>query len=209
MSITYTPWPPRMKTLRRVAPLLIILAACQEAEQQPDWDQACMAGILEPVAIDPAGTLTTWVVDSVQMTTFGHPVGVNIDCDAQLRPDNAMGSAVSGIYLHETTSDLNEEVAALIDAGRLLHLFSLRSTALVDASGVGVTLLHGLDTDGDPTDNFDGAEPFDIDTGRGRGTVSGSINGDQLSVRGGQLPIGMILPSLDEVVILPIEGARI
>jgi len=193
-----------MTGLRVVVPLLATLAGC-ESEPLPD---ACHSA---PVPIDPAGTTTVWVVDSVDLpstATKANQLGFNLDCDEQGRPDNALGQIVATIYSYES-SDLDAEVAALIAEGKLLHLMTLQSTGLVDATGVGLTLQHGIDLDGDPTDNFSGDEPFAVDPSIWSGTTSGDLVAGHLSLRGGELPLGLILPTLDEPVILPIDGARV
>jgi hypothetical protein len=203
--------------LRTWLPVFAILAGCggenQEAEcgwggREPERLPGCPA---EPAPVDPDGSLSHWVVDAVQLPathTLANQLGMNLDCDPQDRGDNALGHLVATVYSQEA-SDLNDEVAAMIAAGRLLHLIALRATRLDDAAGVGFTLLHGLDADGDPTNNFGGTGEFDIETARGRGTVAGPVRDGLLSLEGDQLPLGLLLPSLDEVVILPIERSRV
>lgn len=132
-------------------------------------------------------------------------LGLDLDCDPRHYPDNALGQILSSIW----SEDVNADVASMIQEGRLLHLIDVQATSVVDASGVGFTVLHGVDIDGDPADNFSGTEDFAVDGTRGQGTAAGSIAAQHLSARGGPLPIAFGLPSLEEIYILPIEGARI
>jgi hypothetical protein len=186
--------------VRAAAAFLLGLAGCA-SESTP----AC----IEPVEIDPAGHSTVWVVNSVRLPTTGledRQFAVNLDCDPQDRPDNAFGYLLD-VVLGLWTDDANGDIAEMIEAGRLLHLLDIRATSLISAEGVGVTLLHALDLDSDPVDNFSGEEPFGVDSARGTGTITGRIESSHLSARGSQLPVGFTLPSLDEVIVIPIDGA--
>lgn len=189
-----------------VAALAAALAGCSADEPQPEE-----LGCIPQVDIDPAGRSSHWVVDRVTLATTADEalqLGLNVDCDDQNRPDNQLGQVLAAVYNVEST-DLNEEIAAMVDRGRLLHLLTIRARSLRDATGVGLTVRHGLDTDGDPSDNFSGAERFGVDTARGQGVTSGYIRDGRLSAHGFQLPLGLSLPSLDEVVVLPLEGVHV
>ncbi len=166
---------------------------------------------IEPVGIDPAGVHGTWIVDSVRMPTNANEaqaLGLELDCDRPGYTDNAFGQILSGLFTY-WTDDVNGDVAGMIAEGRLLHLIDVQSTSLVDASGVGFTVLHGIDVDGDPADNFSGTETFAVDASRGQGTAAGSIVDHHVSARGGQMPIAFGLPSLEGVLVLPVEGVRV
>ncbi len=182
--------------------LLALLAAC-DSDAPP-----CPS---PPVEVDPAGLRSGWVVDQVHLPVNANEaqeLGLDLDCDPQGYPDNAMGQVVSIIAGYETT-DLNATLAEMIADGRLLHLLSIQATSLDSAEGVGVELLHGLDEDGDPSDNFLGDETFAVDTARGRGDLAGRIVEGELIARGGQLPVGVTMPGLEEVVVLPVEAGRV
>jgi len=171
--------------------------------------QACMEAVLERPDVDPAGVDTVWVVDSVTMPTTAteaNQFGLNLDCDEQGRPDNGLGQILSTFESYYEGSGLDTEVKAMIDAGRLIELLTLRATSTADAEQVGLTLQHGIDLDGDPTDNLGGAETFAVDTERGGGTATGRIVAAHLSVRGGPYPVGMPRLSADDVVIVPLAG---
>jgi hypothetical protein len=138
-----------------------------------------MEAVLERPDIDPAGVDTgVWVVDSVTMPnapTEANQFALDLDCDEHGGPDNAIGAILSAFASYNVSFDLDAEVKAMIDAGRLIELLTLRATSTADAEQVGLTLQHGIDLDGDPTDNLGGAETFAIDTERGGGTASGRI----------------------------------
>jgi len=189
--------------------LLLAATACSGSDDvyTPPFEPSCM----EPAAVDPAGVQSTWVVDSVDLASTSSEafeLGLDLDCDPDGKPSNALGQALAAVYNFEST-DLDTEVNAMVTSGKILHLLQLRATSLEDANGVGVTLLHGLDTDGDPTDNFGGDETFAVDSSRGRGTMSGFVLGGHLQGRGEQIPVGLGLPGFDEIVVLPLAGARI
>jgi len=186
-----------------IAGLLVGAIGCYQERPY----QSC----IEEVTIDPAGADTVWVIDSVRLpvtATDANQLGSDLDCDSQHWPDNAFGQ-ILGTVFGLWTDDANGDLAALIADGRLLHLLDIQAVSLADAEGAGVTLLHGVDLDGNPLDNFSGDESFGIDAGRGRGTVAGRIVKHHLEARGGQLPVGFTLPSLDEVIVLPVEGSFI
>jgi hypothetical protein len=140
--------------------------------------------------------------------TAVYQFGLNLDCDLQGRPDNALGQLLSSVSGWEATRDW-EQVNAMIEAGRMIELLTLRGTSTADAEQVGLTLQHGIDLDGDPTDNLGGAQTFAIDTERGSGTATGRIYDAHLSARGGPYPVGIPRPSLDDVVIVPLAGVGV
>jgi hypothetical protein len=205
-----------MTALRTVLPLLATLGltGCSlygGGGDDDDQDPPAPVGRCgEPMPVDPEGTTTVWVVDGVELpSTYeqARALALDVDCDEGEYAENALGQVMAAIYSIEN-SDLNDEVQAMVDQGKLLHILQVRATSLRDAGGVGVTLRHGLDTDGDPTDNFDGGESFAIDSGRGRGTVSGYIMDGALTAFGEQLPVGITLPTMDEPLIIPLEAAH-
>ncbi len=200
-----------MTPLRATLPLLATLGACSlEADPPPPPDR--MAGCFAPAEVNPAGEVSHWVVDSVHLPITTNEIyqqSLNVDCDPQGRPDNGLATLLSTVYGGLEPSDFNDETGAMIADGRLLHLVSIQATSPVDSTGAGFTLRHGIDTDGDPSDNFDGDEPFEVDGGRGGGTAAGFVRDGRLRAQGAELPVGVTLPSLDEVVVLPLVGARV
>jgi len=180
--------------------VVLACVGCQQAEPCPP-----------DVPIDPAGAVHTYVVDHVDLPRRADEAtkyGLSLDCDPRGVPDNALGQVLAAVFSLADV-DVGAEVATLIDSGRLLHLLQVQATGLDSADGVGVTLLHGLDLDGDPTDNFNGTESFAVDASRGRGTTSGSIVDHQLVAAHGDLPLAIALPEVDEPFVLHLFGARI
>jgi hypothetical protein len=199
--------PARLEPMRSPILIAAVLVGCGPSDRQ-----VCMEAVLERPDVDPSGVDTVWVVDSMNMPTTAteaNQFGVNLDCDEYGRPDNAVGQILSTFASYNVSSDLDTDVNAMIDAGRLIELLTLRATSTADAEQVGLTLQHGIDLDGDPTDNLGGAETFAVDTERGGGTATGRIVAAHLSVRGGPYPVGIPLPSLDAVVIVPLAGVSV
>lgn len=192
----------------RVCSLLIpclLLPACATEQPPP----ACARTELVPV--DPDGEHHRYVVDSLtfpQSAALSSQLGIDLDCDPQGRPDNALGQLISSITL-SADYDLDYEAGLLIDAGEILHLIDVQAVALDDVDGVGLTVLHGIDGDGDPSDNFSGTEDFAIDASRGSGELTGSVVDGQLHVAVGTIPLAVTFPGLGEPFVIDLVGARI
>jgi hypothetical protein len=201
--------------MTRTPLLLLLLSACAaEPGYYPDdhLDQTCVDSLVERPAVDLSGAETTWVVDSITLpltATQASQYGTNVDCDEQNRPDNSIGQVLATLASMWGSDDVNAVLAEYVADARLLHLITLRATSTTDADGAGFTVRHGIDVDGDPSDNFSGTEAFAIDEGRGRGTVTGRFIDGRLRARGGQVPFGIAMPYLDEVLIVPVEYASV
>lgn len=166
----------------------------------------------EPAAVDPAGSHRYYVVNQIFLASTAieaRDFGLNLDGDDQDRPDNALGQITSIISGQLDGLDLNAEIQLLVDAGEMLHLLDVQAVSLADAAGVGVTVRHALDTDGDPTDNFSGDELFAIDQTRGEGTITGVIEDGMLRMELGSAPFAVTFPGLGEPFLLQLSMARI
>ncbi len=186
--------------MTRAALMMALAGACANP-LPPDHDVACVEELVAPTPIDPGGTLTHWRIDSATLpdsATTSTQLGLDLDCDPYGRPDNHIGRLISLVYEVDENVDLDGELQAMIDAGELTHLLSLRSTGLVASEGVALTVRHGS-----------GSEPFEIDQQRGSGTLTGTLVDGNLRLHGGPLPIGLTLPGAGEVVILPLAGVRL
>jgi hypothetical protein len=159
--------------------------------------------------IDPDATPVYYVVNTTTIpktAAEANELGLDIDGDDQARPDNNLGQVLS---IFSSDYDLDAEQQALIDSGAIIHLLELRAASLTTATRVGMTLMHGRDTDGDPSDNLTGNESFAIDTSRGQGTMYGCITSGTVDVRRGTIPLAITFPGLDQPFIVELVGTRI
>lgn len=161
---------------------------------------------LEVEPIDLAAEQHTFVISAIEIpreVDDAERLGFDLDGDGGI--DNAAGRMLSLLDNIGATANIE----ALVESGAILHLLSIQATSLESASDVGVTVAHGVDEDGDPTDNFSGLESFSIDDTKGRGTVSGHIEAGRLSARIGTLPIELTYPGVGAPVLLSVEFAHI
>jgi hypothetical protein len=166
----------------------------------------------DPEPIVPQGAHYQYVVDSIHLPTSAaesQELGVNLDGDAQGRPDNAMGQILSVVASALEGYDLNAESAELIRTGAINHLMDLQTVDLTMASNVGLEVLHGRDLDDDLDDNFDGNETFGVDALRGSGLLTGMIVNGQIEVGLGQVPVAFTFPGLGEAFVVPLSHARV
>ncbi len=181
----------------------VSLAGCTETED-PCVPRAA-------VEVDPAGARHQYVVDTIQFATSvsgSDELGLDLDRDPRSIPDNTLGVVLS-MFESLGDYDLNAEVQQVIDSGAILHLLELQTTSLDGAGNVGLRVLHGVDRDGDPTDNFTGTERFGIDASRGIGSLSGYIDDGYVVVDVGTVPLAVTLPGIEEPYVLELYGARI
>jgi hypothetical protein len=201
-----------MRTVHAITiSLCWVLPACaihpfgddDDDEPRCDWTQE---------EIDPRGDQRRYVVDVVDLAQGSYAdaqaSGLDLDSYADGSVDNQLG-LVAGLIGLYGDYDLDVEAKALIDAGAILHLLDIQATSLADANGAAVRVFHGVDFDGDPSDNFSGFEPFGIDLGRGDGLATGTIRNGWMRAGPGTAPIAVTFPGLDEPFILPLEGVRI
>jgi hypothetical protein len=188
--------------------LFLVLPACADAPMVPEQ---CAAARV-PVEVDPAGQRYQYVVDSLDLPENRDEVvalAFDIDGDPQHRVDNALGGIVSLMVQAGADYDFDAEAKQLIDAGEILHLIEVQTADLASAEGVGVFIAHGVDTDGDLSDNFSGQEAFARDPRRGEGYLSGQIFRERLVVELGTAPVAVTFPGLDEPFVLELQQARL
>ena len=190
-----------------LAALLILAGAASCAD---DDAQRCDR---DPDVVDPDGVHHGWVVQQLNLPDNPDEavvLGLEIyeyPYDETVVPDNSLGILI-GVIADYSGYELDRETAAMIDAGQILHLLDVQATSLENATGVGVTIRHGIDLDGDPSDNFSG-ETFGVDPSRGEGFMSGTITDGHLEVHLGTAPIAVTFPGLDEPFVLQLIGAKI
>jgi len=169
-------------------------------------------GCMEPADDQPTPPDTEhyqYVVDSLHFATSPEEalaLGVDLDGDAAGRHDNGLGMALA-IVAGPAAFDLDLETRTLIDSGEILHLIDVKTTSMDRANGVSVTVLHGIDRDGDSSDNFHGDETFDVDPAPGSGTMSGAIIDGNVDVDSGRIPLAVTFPSLDQRFIVHLSAA--
>lgn len=166
---------------------------------------------IEPGVADPAGEHSLYVVDSVQFaTTPNEATNMSMDFDGAepLRGDNTLGHVLA-VTFGQLGGDLNDIAAAMVDNGNILHLIDVQTVSQTNAVGAGVSVFLGVDTDGDPSDNFSGSESFDVnDPFAGRAMVGDVIDG-QLVAQYGAIPMQIALPGAEEPFTLNLQAGRI
>jgi hypothetical protein len=177
----------------------------------PELITAPTCAELEPGSIDSGGETHVYVVDSVWLAGSAceaQGLGMDLDGDPQCRPDNAIGQILSTTFNFFDT-DGTETGNELIAQGRMLHLIDVQATSLVDADGVGVRVLVGIDEDRSAADNFSGVEPFAVDTSAASEPMAGSISDGVLTARLGVVPLQIAIPRVDDPVITTLTATRL
>ncbi|RMH43784.1 MAG: hypothetical protein D6689_04170 [Deltaproteobacteria bacterium] len=176
--------------------------------EDPVAEPPCAAA--PEVAAD--GPLYGFVVDRVDVAGTAmeaERLGLDLDCDADGRPDNALGRLLALIDDMAGDLDVGAETNAMIESGAMLHLIEVRAPDLDGAGPAAVLFEHGVDLDGDPSDNFSGVEVFEVDPARPAGSLAGHLAGGGLSVASGTIYVAVAFPGRDEPFVLPLIGARI
>lgn len=167
-----------------------------------------------PTECDTAEVEATFVVDS--LTIPNEDVGFDLDdenthCDSgcindgENGVDNRLGAVLDGISDSMGEDfDANSELEAQITEGDLLILFRITDICNYNRDGeVNLKGYIGLDSDdpADPTDNFSGEEPFDIDSrslaGAGTDIENPLISFPDGSIDRGQFSAGPSIFNLD------------
>jgi hypothetical protein len=164
--------------------------------------------------IDPTGSHTQYVADSIDVPTTASEataLGLDLDGDPMLRPDNALGQILA-VLVTEGGGDPQGAVDNFVAQGTLIHIMDLQATSLVDATGVGFGLFVGQDSDvpAFPADNFSGAEMFLIAPETPTdGFLEGAITGGHLGAGPGTVPLMVAVdPDLDPIL-LHLVGAKV
>ncbi len=184
-----------------------------------------------PTECDTPVVEATFVMDSLMIPD--EDVGFDLDdentqCDSgcindgENGVDNRLGAVLDGISDSMGEDfNANDELAAQIEEGGLLIMFRLTDVCNFNRDG-GVDLLGyiGLDTDDpeDPTDNFSGTEPLDVDsrslTGSGTDLGSPLISFPDGSIDRGQFNAGpsvfnLDVPISDSTLHLAVQETRV
>ena len=119
------------------------------------------AGIPDAAAPDAALREGLWyLMDAIRIPqTASEANSFGLDLDADGRRDNALGGVLAALHNH-----IDLPIAAIqqdaVVAGDVLELVGIDAASLDDAPSVPVLVSRADDLDGDPADNFSGAEPF-------------------------------------------------
>ena len=162
--------------------------------------------------VNPAGTHSLFVVDSVRFATSWDEVntvlGMDFDQLEPLRNDNLLGGVLATVFGGLGTN-VESIVASMIADGRILHLIDVQSVGRQTADGVGVSVFLGLDLDGDPGDNFTGVETFGVVDPFAGETMVGAVTNGHIEAELGAMPLQIALPGSEEPFVLNLGAARI
>ncbi len=117
------------------------LVACGGGSGDDDGDDD------NPGVVDPAGTDSTWIVDTLTMpqsASEATQLGMNLDGDELGRVDNALGQILAALAGAAGDGfDINTTVDESVRSGSLLLLVRMKATALTTATGVGMWVYLG------------------------------------------------------------------
>jgi len=118
-----------------------------------------------------------------------------VDLDGNGSKDNQLGNITGSITALGLGNDLQKDLDASMQQGKVLLLFKLFATSLINDASISIRLYKGKDLDNDPKDNFSGHEPLAIDpAGPQNLKLVGKIAGSLLQAGPGDLmapiPIG-------------------
>ena len=177
-------------------------------------DAARPADAAPPDAAPPDAALREglwYLMDAISVPeSADDAIQVALDLDGDRQPDNALGGLLGALH---NSADL--PIAAVqmqaVESGHILQLVGIDAASLDDAASVPVLVSRGIDLDGDPADNFSGAEGFGLDPLDGAdGQLTGVVAAGRLRAGPGTAPIQLAMFGVTpEVVALPGVGARI
>jgi hypothetical protein len=183
-----------------VATLSLALAACGDDDDDGDDDTTPDAGPGEV-------TYSHYVNDSIkapQNNTETRDYALNIDGDAQNRPDNALGGILSA--LKSNGVDIQTAVTDSLEKGDLILLHSLKSKSLTADAAASWTVYLGESTE---NPKFDGTGMFTIDsTGPTDGVLQGAITAGEFNGGPGNVTIALALTTGDPIRV-KLVGTRI
>lgn len=185
----------------------VLLAGCTD----PNDPFPCIPVDDGRVDVGAGAIAQTYLLDSLNLPGSAQEaseLAFDLDLDDQGRPDNALGQVLS-VLVAVDAGDVEGAANQAIEQGQLLHLLTIVSTDFDSSDAAMVRLQHGVDRDGDPSDNFSGVEVFGIDSTRGHGRLEGSIESGRLLASGAQLPIALAVPGSSAIYPLRLDIARI
>lgn len=132
--------------------LCMPLAACGGSSGDDDGGDDdggggdCYQNPTDPACIDPAGTDSQYVADTVTLpatASQAQQLGLDLDGDPQNRPDNALGQILSTLAAQSDGPGLQESVDEGVATGELIMLLNLRATSTSTATKAGLWVLLG------------------------------------------------------------------
>lgn len=161
------------------------------------------AGLLDAAVPDAAVPRDFWyLMDSVQVPETANEAYVNsIDVDGDGQGDNALGGLLAAL---DGEADLPAAAThtQAVEAGRALTMVGLDEVVLADDGPVPVLVAPGDDLDGDPADNFSGAEEFALAPLEGAdGELPGAIESAVLRAGPGTVPVLLAIAGVPAGVI--------
>jgi len=163
--------------------------------------------------VDPTGDHTQFVANTIDVPTSAseaNALGLDIDGDPMMRPDNALGQILA--TLTSMGADPQATIDAFVADGELLEVFDVQATDLVSASDVGVRgfVANDGDVPANPADNFSGSEMFVIEPGTPTDSLLyGDITGGHLSAGGGTFPLKLLVFAGTSPILVNLVGARV
>lgn len=146
------------------------------------------------------------VVSQITLPSTGTEHGMDLDDDGVV--DNQIGR-ILGQVKSLFNIDMQPTLGEQIDAGKAILLYDVLARSLMDDTQVQVRAYLGVDKDGDPADNFSGAETF---------TISGNALESAVlpaTIVGGKLasttpgPGLVSLPFISHTTVLPLRNTQI
>jgi hypothetical protein len=197
------------------AALALLTAACETAEPGPCGG----GGGNDDVGVPCGAASHLYVVDQISLPTTAaltEQFGLNLDGDEQNRPDDAVGRILSTLTAESADLRLQDRVAEQIDAGGIILLQRIRTTALTTATGAAAWSYLGSDADPAPCSDqndsicrrhLDGDGSFALDPASPvAAKVVGQIVGGRYT--GGPGTLGIPLPAGAEQFTLALYGAH-
>jgi hypothetical protein len=150
-------------------------------------------------------------MDSIRVPeTTNEAVTTALDLDGDDQPDNAVGGLLAALHGSADLSIAATQMEA-VESGQIIELVGIDAASLDDVASVPVLVSRGRDVDGEPTDNFSGAEPFALDPVEGAdGELSGALSAGRLTAGPGTASLPLLMFDITgELVPLHVVGARV
>ena len=183
---------------RHIAAVLVLLVACGDDDggsNRADAAAPADAGPPDAALFDAAVREGLWyVMDAIRVPeTAMQASQVALDLDGDEQPDNALGGLLAAMHNSVDLPIAAVQMAA-VESGDVLQLVGIDAVSLDDDASVPVLVSRGVDVDGDPADNFSGAEGFALEPLEGAdGELPGALEAGVLRAGPGTAPIQLAM----------------